>query len=109
MFQNRNDSPGSDCSGSISSVEFVYWVANLLTLALIVWIVLSYIVLFGRVAYDHPVRRLYELFNRIIDPMLRPIRAVIPPVRVGGAALDLSPIVLIFAIRFIPIILDVFI
>lgn len=90
-------------------MEFVYWVANLLTLVLIVWIVLSYVVLFGQVAYDHPVRKLFEFFDRIIDPMLRPIRAVIPPVRLGDTSLDLSPIVLILAIGFIPRILDAFI
>lgn len=89
-------------------MAFVYWVASLVTLALIVWIVLSYVVMFGRVAYDHPIHKLYEFFDGIIDPILRPIRAVVPPVRLGGTSLDLSPIVLILALRFIPVILDKF-
>lgn len=108
MCQSRNDSPDSDCLESVSSVGFVYWVASLVTLALIIWIVLSYVVMFGRVAYDHPVRKLYEFLDGIIDPILRPIRAVIPPVRIGGTSLDLSPIVLILAVRFIPVMLDKF-
>ncbi|MEZ5176236.1 MAG: YggT family protein [Acidimicrobiia bacterium] len=90
-------------------MAFLYWIANVLTLALIVWIILSYVVVFGRVAWDHPIRRLYEFFNGFIDPLLRPIRAVVPPVRVGGAALDLSPIVLLLVIRFVPVIVDAFI
>lgn len=74
---------------------------QLLSLALLVWIVLSYIVVFGRVAYDHPLRKAYDFLSRLIDPLLRPIRAVVPPVRVGGAALDLSPLILIFGLYLI--------
>ncbi|MDJ0790290.1 MAG: YggT family protein [Acidimicrobiia bacterium] len=71
---------------------------QLVSLALLVWIVLSYIVVFGRVAFDHPLRKAYEFLSRMIEPLLRPIRAVIPPVRVGGASLDLSPLILIMGI-----------
>ncbi len=80
-----------------------------ITLGLLVWIVLGYIVVFGRVSFDHPVRKVYEFLNRIVEPMLRPIRAVVPPIRVGGAALDLSPIILIVGIQMIPWVLSRFI
>ena len=72
-----------------------------MSLALLVWIVLSYIVVFGRIPFDHPIRRLYELLSRMIEPILRPIRAVVPPVRVGGAALDLSPLILIVGLQIL--------
>lgn len=72
-----------------------------LLLGLFVWIVLSWIVGFGRLPFDHPIRRIYEVMSRIIEPVLRPIRAVIPPVRIGGAALDLSPLILIFGISIL--------
>lgn len=72
-----------------------------LSLGLLVWIVLSYIVAFGRIPFDHPIRRIYEFLSRLIEPILRPIRAVIPPVRIGGAALDLSPIILIVGLQVI--------
>ena len=61
---------------------------------LIIWIVLSWVVSFGRLGYDHPVGRLYEALSRLVEPILRPIRNVIPPLRIGGVALDLSPLVL---------------
>jgi YggT family protein len=32
------------------------------------------------------------------EPVLAPLRAILPPVRMGGMALDLSPTVLIFGI-----------
>jgi YggT family protein len=66
--------------------------------ALIIWIVLSWVVSFGRLTFDHPVRRLYEALSRVVDPILRPIRSVVPPLRIGGAALDLSPLVLFFGL-----------
>jgi len=37
----------------------------------------------------------------MIEPILRPIRAVVPPVRMGGAALDLSPLILIVGIQIL--------
>ena len=91
-----------------SSVDFVNGIVRLVTLGLIVWIVLSYIVMFGRVSYDHPIRKLYGLFNSAVEPLLRPIRAVVPPVRMGGAALDLSPLILIIGIQLIPVVLGWF-
>ena len=65
---------------------------------IIAWIVLSYVVNFGRLGWDHPVRRLYDALSKLIEPIMRPIRNVIPPLRVGGAALDLSPVILILGI-----------
>jgi len=38
--------------------------------------------------------QVFEVFDRLTEPVLAPIRAVLPPVRMGVAALDLSPIVL---------------
>ncbi|MGZ4692816.1 MAG: YggT family protein [Acidimicrobiales bacterium] len=37
------------------------------------------------------------LFN-VTEPVLAPLRAILPPVRMGGMALDLSPTVLILVI-----------
>lgn len=68
---------------------------------MLLWIVLSYVVVFGRVGWDHPVRKVYDALSKIMEPLLRPIRAVIPPVRIGGAALDLSPLILIIGLQII--------
>jgi len=74
---------------------------QLITLALLAWIVLSYVVIFGRVPWEHPIRKLYDFLSRVIEPMLKPIRAVIPPVRMGGGSLDLSPLILIVGLQII--------
>lgn len=69
--------------------------------AIIAWIILSYVAGFGRLSWDHPVRKLYDLLARGIDPVLRPIRSVVPPIRMGGMALDLSPLILIIGLSLL--------
>ncbi len=79
-------------------------VCGILQLAIwiiIAWIVLSYVVSFGRLGFDHPVRRLYDALSGAIEPAMRPIRSVIPPVRVGGAARGLSPLILIIGVSLL--------
>jgi YggT family protein len=44
-----------------------------------------------------PLRAVWTLLYDLTDPVLRPLRNVIPPVRFGAMALDLSPI-LVFVI-----------
>lgn len=84
---------------------FIASIIQLISLALIVWIVLSYIVAFGRLPYDHPLTKVYLFLSRLVDPMLKPIRAVLPPVRLGGTALDLSPLVLIVGLQILATVL----
>ncbi|HEX9853861.1 MAG TPA: YggT family protein [Acidimicrobiia bacterium] len=69
--------------------------------AIIVWVVLSYVVNFGRLPWGHPVRTAYDTLSRGIDPVLRPIRSAIPPVRFGGVGLDLSPLILIIGLSLL--------
>ena len=65
-------------------------------------IVLYILVLFARiileyipVGYAHPVAKVRSALRAVTEPLLAPIRSALPPVRLGGVALDLSPIVLI--------------
>ena len=79
-------------------------IINLLTLALyavIAWIVLSYVVSFGRLPGDHPVSRIYRALAGAIDPILAPIRRVIPPLQLGGVNLDLSPLILLIGLQIL--------
>ena len=63
------------------------------------------LVVFGRVvlewipvSYDHPVARVRSWFRAATEPVLRPLRAILPPVRLGGMGLDLSPLILLLAL-----------
>jgi YggT family protein len=66
---------------------------------IIVWIILSYVINFGRLPWGHPVRRIYDAIDRVLQPVLSPLRRVLPPLRIGTVALDLSPLVLIIGIQ----------
>jgi uncharacterized protein YggT (Ycf19 family) len=54
-----------------------------------------------QVPRDHPVAKVQLLLDRIIYPVILPLRRVMPSPRVGGAMLDLSPIVLILGIAIL--------
>ena len=69
--------------------------------AIIIWIILSYVINFGRLPWGHPVRKVYDAIDRVLQPILAPLRRVLPPLRLGGIALDLSPLVLIFGISIL--------
>lgn len=54
-----------------------------------------------RVPSEHPVGRLRSVLAIVVDPLLIPLRRIIPPVRLGGAALDLSPLVLLIGLNIL--------
>ena len=60
--------------------------------------ILSWVVAYGRLAYDSPVRKIQDVLSRICEPVLRPVRRLIPPVRLGGAGLDLSVLIIFLVI-----------
>ncbi len=39
--------------------------------------------------------------DRIIYPVILPLRRIIPPLRIGGGMLDLSPIVLLIGLQLL--------
>lgn len=83
-------------------LDFLILLLQLYLYAVIAWIILSWI----RVSPDHPVARVSVFLDRIIYPVMLPLRRVIPPLRLGGGLLDLSPIVLIIAIQILIRLLD---
>ncbi|HEX7433744.1 MAG TPA: YggT family protein [Anaerolineaceae bacterium] len=68
-------------------VAFIHLAARLLTLLVIINAFLSYFL-----TPYHPVR---QIFARIIEPLMAPIRRVVPPV----GMIDFSPVVLIILIQ----------
>lgn len=73
------------------------WVIALL----VAYVILGWVVELGRLNWGHPIRKVYDVLGRGIRPVLRPIRDALPPLRVGGVALDLSIIVVFFGITII--------
>lgn len=79
-------------------VYLVSQVISLINLALIVWIVLGLLINFNVVNRYHPiVGKVYDVLERLFQPILDPIRKHMPDL--GGV--DLSPIVLIIFLQFL--------
>lgn len=70
---------------------------NLYLLVIFARILFSWI----RVEPGTPVASIYSFVYNLTEPVLGPLRQVIPPVRLGMAALDLSPIIILIVIRII--------
>ena len=80
---------------------FLWLIHTLITLY--IWIligaaVLSWLVAFNVVnTYNHIVRTIGETLHRLTEPLLRPIRSVLP--NLGG--IDISPVILILGLLFL--------
>ena len=71
----------------------------LFLLVLLAYSVLSWFTFSGRLNYDSPVFKIQKVLASICEPVLRPVRKIIPPVRVGGAQVDLSVLVVFLVIE----------
>lgn len=54
-----------------------------------------------RVTPGTPVASIYSVIFNLTEPVLGPLRRAIPPVRMGMAAIDLSPLIIFVGIRLI--------
>ncbi len=73
-------------------------VLTIYTIVLFARVILSWATMFGfRPPLSGPLRTVFDLLEDVTEPVLRPLRAMIPPVRAGGVGLDLS-IILAFVI-----------
>ncbi len=77
--------------------EIIDFALTLYFYAVFAWVILSWI----PVSSTHALGRVQTFLDRIIYPVILPIRRVIPPVRIGGGALDLSPIILLIGIQIL--------
>lgn len=70
-----------------------------IALALYFWVLFARVllswahVLGFRTPYSGPLRRIVDLLYDLTEPVLAPLRRLIPPVRMGAVGLDLSIIV----------------
>ena len=71
----------------------------LFLLVLIAYSILSWLTYSGRLKYDSPVFKVQAVLAKICEPVLRPVRRLIPPVQVGGVGLDLSVLVVFLVIE----------
>jgi len=53
------------------------------------------------VGSTHPIGRVQVFLDRIIYPVILPLRRILPPLRLGGAMIDLSPLVLLLGLQLV--------
>ena len=70
-------------------VQMISLLANLLIILIFIWVIVSWIL-----SPYHPLR---EALDRLVEPMLAPIRRVVPMV----GMLDLSPMILMILIELL--------
>ncbi len=77
--------------------EVVCLALDIYRLAVFAWIILSWV----RISSTHPLARVVVFLDRIMYPVILPLRRIIPPVRLGGAMLDLSPVALLLGVSIL--------
>ena len=77
-------------------------VADYLNTLLLVYLILIFIRILmswiPRMPYNRYLAALLKFVSDVTDPYLNLFRRILPPVRMGGAGLDLSPIVATFVL-----------
>jgi len=78
-------------------VDLICTILNIYILVVLARIIMSWV----RVEPGTPVASVYSVVFNLTEPVLGPLRRAIPPVRLGMAALDLSPLILLIGIQII--------
>jgi YggT family protein len=85
-------------SAMLELLQFISYLITLYTYVVIAVVIFSWLMAFGVInAYNPTVRMIYQALNALTEPLLKPIRNVMP--EMGG--LDISPVILLLACYFI--------
>ena len=88
-------------TAAITRLDIAHYVSTLIT----VYVVLIFIRILMSYFRNIPYYRALDIFLRFVtevtDPWLNLFRRFIPPIRVGPAALDLTPMIAVFALYII--------
>ncbi|HXW38939.1 MAG TPA: YggT family protein [Acidimicrobiales bacterium] len=74
-------------------------VLELFVLVLFAYAVLSWVE--TQVAPDSPVRKVQRVLAAICEPVLYPVRRIVPPARIGNVGIDLSVIIVFLLIQVV--------
>ena len=53
---------------------------------------------FRQQGLDYEFRGVFEIVYDVTEPVLRPVRGILPPIRMGAMGLDLSPVIVFIAL-----------
>jgi len=88
-------------------LRLIHDIAWFLEMVIIAQVVLSWLVAFGAVdRYNRIVVSVGDTLTRLTEPMLRPVRELLYRVGLNLGGLDLSPLIVLLLLGFIPQFLD---
>lgn len=76
-------------------MNILYALLTIYLIVVVIRIILSWI----PISYGSPLEGVASLIYALTEPVMGPLRRILPPVRLGGMALDLSPIIVILGIQ----------
>lgn len=88
----------SDLPLAISRVDIARYVQTLVYLYLALIVIRVVMTYFQRIPYNRYLSAFLGFVEDVTNPYLNVFRRVIPPVRLGPAALDLTPIIAMFVL-----------
>ena len=84
-------------------LTFISYLIQLYVYVIIAGVIVSWLMAFGIVnPYNPTVRAIWQALNAVTEPLLRPIRNVLPNL----GAIDISPIVLLLGCFFVQGLID---
>jgi YggT family protein len=78
-------------------VDAVCGILQIYVLVIFARVIFSWV----RVTPGTPVASIYSVIFNLTEPVLGPLRRAIPPMRMGMAAIDLSPLIIIVGVQLI--------
>ena len=78
-------------------MEIICWLLGVYLIVLILRMVMSWF----PIAPGSPFETVASVLYALTEPVLGPLRRAIPPVRIGVAALDLSPLIVLLGIQIL--------
>lgn len=78
-------------------MQLICTAIGIYAMLVLAWVILSWV----QVSSMHPLGKVQLFLDRLIYPLILPLRRILPPLRLGGAMIDLSPLVLIFGLQIL--------
>jgi YggT family protein len=78
---------------AINRVDIADYLSTLLTVYIVLIFIRILMSWFTRIPYNRYLDAVIRFISEVTDPYLNIFRRILPPVRIGPGALDLSPIV----------------
>lgn len=91
----------TDLIAAIGRDDVAHYVSTLLTIYIVLIFIRILMSWFTRIPYNRYLAAVLKFVSEVTDPFLNIFRRVIPTVRIGPGALDLSPIVAVLVLSIV--------